>query len=106
MTQPPQPDKKLEDEVTYGIDEGAPNGDKSALTIRKGKEVFTYVGEEAEALIALLRSQRQAVIDEGYIKKLDLKCYNCGNFTVQIYDRARCPFCGCDAAIKKLRGKS
>lgn len=48
-----------------------------------------------EELTAELQKAR-----EGYVKITDQKCYNCGNFTVAIDDRARCPFCACHEALQ------
>ena len=56
----------IDAEITYGIDEGSPDGDMTALTIKWGKKLFTFVGEEAEAVQALLLRER---LDE--LKRLD-----------------------------------
>lgn len=46
-------------EITYGVDMGSPDGDETALTIRKGKKLFTFVGEEAEVINALISKARE-----------------------------------------------
>jgi len=49
-----------EEAITYGIDDGSTSGDETALTVKKGSKVWTYVGEEAETLLALLREAEVA----------------------------------------------
>ena len=55
------------DEITYGIDKGAPNGDYTALSIRRGTKLFIFVGGEAEIIIDLL-----ALKDIEHAKALEL----------------------------------
>lgn len=55
---------------------------------------------DIEELLQLLATQRQALLAES-VPKLDQKCYNCGNFTVLVYDRARCPFCGVHGEVEQ-----
>jgi hypothetical protein len=50
---PEQPDSQAGDEqITYGVDMGAPNGDKTALSIKRGDIVYSFVGDEAEVILA------------------------------------------------------
>lgn len=46
--------------VTYGVDQGAPDGDKTALTIKVESTLYTYVGDEAEAILSLIAREREA----------------------------------------------
>lgn len=53
------------EELTFGIDMGAPNGDKTALSIKKDDKLFTFVGDEAEAILAYAHQREiEARIDE------------------------------------------
>ena len=47
---PPQVLTNTNTEVTYGYDPASPDGDYSALSIKIGKKVYSFVGEEAEAI--------------------------------------------------------
>ena len=41
----------MSDRLTFGIDKGGPNGDMTALTIKRDDKVFTFVGTEAEVIL-------------------------------------------------------
>lgn len=53
------------DELTYGIDTGAPNGDWTALTIVKNGKVHTFTGDDADAILAYANTQVNQVLDEA-----------------------------------------
>lgn len=44
-------------DITYGIDEASPYGDEMALTIKRGVQFFTFTGDEAEVIEALIHEQ-------------------------------------------------
>lgn len=52
-------------EISYGIDKGSPNGDYTALSIRDGKKLFTFVGEEAEAITNLIQTLEKKAYENG-----------------------------------------
>lgn len=70
----------MNDKLVYGIDKGSPDGDMSALTIRKGNKLFTYVGEEYEAIQAYCYQQAMDMLPE---KKKDTSAEDlrAGTFT-------------------------
>jgi hypothetical protein len=54
------------DELTYGVDKGSPDGDMTAIYIKKGKTLFTFVGDEAEAIEALIAHKVNEAKSEAY----------------------------------------
>jgi hypothetical protein len=58
-------------EMTYGIDQGAPNGDKTALTIRMDNKLFSFIGEETEAILALINQKEKEAEIRGLENLLD-----------------------------------
>lgn len=81
-----------EDTLTYGVDRGIPGGDFTALSIKKGSTLYTFVGGEAVAIIDVIRTEklkllnevRERVVGEGdfvdaeILKKLYDKAYSHG----------------------------
>lgn len=53
-----------EDELTYGVDRGIPGGDNTALSIKKGSTLFTFTGDEAVAIIDVIRTEKLKLLDE------------------------------------------
>ena len=47
-----------EDELIYGVDQGIPGGDSTALSIKKGSTLYTFVGDEAVAIIDVIRTEK------------------------------------------------
>ena len=47
-----------EDTLTYGVDRGIPGGDNTALSIKKGSTLYTFVGGEAVAIIDVIRTEK------------------------------------------------
>ena len=47
-----------EDTLTYGVDRGIPGGDFTALSIKKGSTLFTFTGDEAVAIIDVIRTEK------------------------------------------------
>ena len=52
-----------EDTLTYGVDRGIPGGDFTALSIKKGSTLFTFVGGEAVAIIDVIRTEKLKLLD-------------------------------------------
>ena len=52
-----------EDTLTYGVDRGIPGGDNTALSIKKGSTLYTFVGDEAVAIIDLIRTEKLNLLD-------------------------------------------
>ena len=60
----PDTNQASEDALTYGVDLGIPGGDFIALSIKKGSTLFTFTGDEAVAIIDLIRTEKlKAQID-------------------------------------------
>ena len=53
-----------EDELTYGVDRGIPGGDNTALSIKKGSTLYTFVGGEAVAIIDVIRTEKLKLLAE------------------------------------------
>ena len=53
-----------EDELTYGVDLGIPGGDFTALSIKKGSTLFTFTGDEAVAIIDVIRTEKIKLLAE------------------------------------------
>ena len=53
-----------EDTLTYGVDRGIPGGDFTALSIKKGSTLFTFTGDEAVAIIDVIRTEKLKLLDE------------------------------------------
>ena len=53
-----------EDELIYGVDTGIPGGDNTALSIKKGSTLFTFTGDEAVAIIDLIRTEKLKLLAE------------------------------------------
>ena len=47
----------MSDRLAFGIDKGGPNGDMTALTIKRDDRVFTFVGTEAEVILEWHRAE-------------------------------------------------
>lgn len=76
-TNPPTADSQAGDEpLIYGIDMAAPGGDKTALSIMRGKTMYNFVAEEAEAVLAY--AERRAT--ERAIEELERLGNYKGNF--------------------------
>ncbi len=52
-----------EDTLTYGVDQGTPGGDYTALSIKKGSTLYTFVGDEAVAIIDVIRTEKLKLLD-------------------------------------------
>jgi len=52
-----------EDTLTYGVDRGIPGGDFTALSIKKGSTLYTFVGGEAVAIIDVIRTEKLKLLD-------------------------------------------
>ena len=52
-----------EDESYYGVDPGIPGGDFTTLSIKKGWTMFTFTGDEAVAIIDLIRTEKLKLLD-------------------------------------------
>ena len=50
-------DSDKEQKIAYGVDMAASNGDKTAISIRRGGKMFTYVDEEAEIILAIIEQK-------------------------------------------------
>lgn len=57
------------DELTFGIDLGTIDGDKTALTLKKGGKVYLYVDDDAEVVLAFAAHREKALLDR--LEKLD-----------------------------------
>ncbi len=53
-----------EDTLTYGVDQGTPGGDYTALSIKKGSTLYTFVGDEAVAIIDVIRTEKLKLLAE------------------------------------------
>ena len=53
-----------EDTLTYGVDRGIPGGDFTALSIKKGSTLFTFTGDEAVAIIDVIRTEKLKLLAE------------------------------------------
>ena len=53
-----------EDRLTYGVDRGIPGGDNTALSIKKGSTLYTFVGDEAVAIIDVIRTEKLKLLAE------------------------------------------
>ena len=52
-----------EDTLTYGVDQGIPGGDFTALSIKKGSTLYMFVGDEAVAIIDVIRTEKLKLLD-------------------------------------------
>lgn len=82
--------KNTTDEITYASVKAISGGDYSALTIRIGDKLFTFIGEESEAIEALISNREKLLLDrveglaeltESYRQGSRLACKNCGTET-------------------------
>ena len=64
MSSPTDTNQASEDKLTYGVDRGVPGGDSTALSIKKGSTLFTFVGDEAVAIIDLIRTEKLKLLAE------------------------------------------
>lgn len=55
--------KNTTDEITYASVKAISGGDYSALTIRIGDKLFTFIGEESEAIEALISNREKLLLD-------------------------------------------
>ena len=53
-----------EDILTYGVDRGIPGGDFATLSIKKGSTLFTFTGDEAVAIIDVIRTEKLKLLAE------------------------------------------
>ena len=53
-----------EDTLTYGVDLGIPGGDFTALSIKKGSTLYTFVGDEAVAIIDVICTEKLKLLAE------------------------------------------
>ena len=53
-----------EDELIYGVDQGIHGGDSTALSIKKGSTLYTFVGDEAVAIIDVIRTEKLKLLAE------------------------------------------
>ena len=53
-----------EDELIYGVDQGIHGGDSTALSIKKGSTLYAFVGDEAVAIIDVIRTEKLKLLDE------------------------------------------
>ena len=53
-----------EGELIYGVDTGIPGGDNTALSIKKGSTLYTFVGGEAVAIIDVIRTEKLKLLAE------------------------------------------
>ena len=53
-----------EDALTYGVDRGIPGGDNTALSIKKGSTLYAFVGDEAVAIIDVIRTEKLKLLAE------------------------------------------
>lgn len=52
------------DELTYGVDQGTPGGDYTALSIKKSSTLYTFAGDEAVAIIDVIRTEKLKLLAE------------------------------------------
>ena len=64
MNKPIDTNQANEDALTYGVDLGIPGGDFIALSIKKGSTLFTFTGDEAVAIIDLIRTEKLKLLAE------------------------------------------
>ena len=64
MNNPTDTNQASEDTLTYGVDRGIPGGDFTALSIKKGSTLFTFTGDEAVAIIDVIRTEKLKLLDE------------------------------------------
>jgi hypothetical protein len=76
-----------EEPITYGVDMGAPNGDMTALSIKRGKTLYNFVGDEAVTILALIASEKAASL-EKLIAEHDATC----GATFPEHERDNCNF--------------
>ena len=53
-----------EDTLTYGVDPGIPGGNFATLSIKKGSTLFTFTGDEAVAIIDVIRTEKLKLLAE------------------------------------------
>jgi len=64
MSNPTDTNQASEDELIYGVDTGIPGGDNTALSIKKGSTLYTFVGGEAVAIIDVIRTEKLKLLAE------------------------------------------
>jgi len=57
--------------VTYGYDPASPDGDYSALTVKKDGKFYSFVGDEADAIYKLVVEERLAENDYWFKEYTD-----------------------------------
>lgn len=68
-----------EDTLTYGVDQGIPGGDFTALSIKKGSTLYTFVGGEAVAIIDVIRTEKLKLLAEVRGRVVGENDYQPGN---------------------------
>ena len=63
-------------EISYGYDPASPDGDLSSLTILNGGILFTYTGDEAEAIQAIIQQEADRRVVEVLDRLIgdEIKC--------------------------------
>ena len=64
MNNPTDTNQASEDILTYGVDRGIPGGDSTALSIKKGSTLVAFTGDEAVAIIDLIRTEKLKLLAE------------------------------------------
>ena len=68
-----------EDILTYGVDRGIPGGDNTALSIKKGSTLYAFVGDEAVAIIDVIRTEKLKLLAEVRERVVGEDDYQPGN---------------------------
>lgn len=55
-------------ELTVGFDKGSPEGDYSALTINYKGKLYQFIGDEADAILALINKEVAERVAEAELK--------------------------------------
>ena len=69
-----------EDTLTYGVDPGIPGGDNTALSIKKGSTLYTFVGDGAVAIIDVIRTEKLKLLDRLSSHQEDLFWWTGGEY--------------------------
>ena len=64
MSNPTDTNQASEDGLTYGVDRGIPGGYSTTLSIKKGSTLFTFTGDEAVAIIDVIRTEKLKLLAE------------------------------------------
>ena len=62
-----------EDELIYGVDQGIHGGDSTALSIKKGSTLYAFVGDEAVAIIDVIRTEKLKLLAEVRSNLLEMR---------------------------------